>query len=103
MRNICKQEAVRLADIYSKRLGYAYNQLRIKKVKTKRGSCSSKQNLNFNLDLVHLDKKYLEYVVIHEVCHLQHKHHQQSFREAVAHFLPEYKHIVKEMRTFRFV
>lgn len=101
LRKICKEEAVRIADIYSKRLWFWYNQLRVKKVKTKRGSCSSKQNLNINLDLVHLEKKYIEYVVIHEVCHLEHKHHQKSFRAAVEQFLPHYKQIVKEMRTFR--
>jgi len=98
LKQLCFEEAKVLTDIYSQRLGYTYGHLRIKKVRTKRWSCSSKQNINLNMDLVHLPKKYLEYVVIHEVCHLKHKHHQKAFRDEVAWFLPEYKQIVKEMK-----
>lgn len=102
IRTICYEQASKRATQYSERLGYSYNQLRIKKVRSKRWSCSSKQNININLDLVHIEKKYLEYVVVHEVCHLQHKHHQKTFRDAVAALYPHYKEVRKELRKISF-
>lgn len=76
------------------------NKLTIRKVKAKRGSCSSKNEIMLNLSLVYLPTKYIQYVIIHEACHLKHRHHQKAFRDEVELLSPEYKTIKKEMRNF---
>lgn len=93
LRSICYKQAKIYADFYSSKLWYAYNMLRIKRLTSKRWSCSSKQNININLDLVHLPKRYLEYVIAHEVTHLKHKHHQKAFRDGLWELMPWYKDI----------
>lgn len=85
-------------DEYSQKLWYKYQSIRIWKSKTKRWSCSSDQKLMFNINLVHLQTKYIKYVVIHEICHLKHKNHSPKFRAEVEWFLPNYKEIRKEMK-----
>lgn len=68
-----------------------YNGIKVKKVNTIWGSCSSKQNLNFNLKLVLAPKKVLEYVVIHELAHLKHFDHSPKFWKLVQKYSPNYK------------
>lgn len=89
-----------LVQQYTDILWKKVNKLTIRKVKAKRGSCSSKNEIMLNLSLVHLPTKYIKYVIIHEVCHLKHRHHKKSFRDEVELLLPEYKSIRKEMKNF---
>ncbi len=79
------------ANEYAARLGYEYNGLKIKHVSTIWGSCSRDQNLSFNIKLMLAPEPVIDYVVAHEVCHLKHKHHQESFWECVSRFDPEHK------------
>ena len=87
-----------IVDSYADMLGYRYSNISIRRVRSKRGSCSSDQDLMFNLQLVHLSTKYIQYVVIHEVCHLKEKNHSARFWSLVEQFCPEYKNIRKEMK-----
>lgn len=80
-----------LCDVYAARIGKQYKSISIKKLRAKWGSCSSRQELVFNRDLVHLPLAVVKYVVIHEVAHLIHKHHQKSFWNLVAILSPDYK------------
>lgn len=103
LKKICLNQAKKYADKYSKKIWYKYNILKIKKVRSKWWSCSIKQNININLALVHLELPYLEYVVAHEVCHLQYKHHQKAFRELVKKIYPNYKIIKKSLKNISLV
>jgi predicted metal-dependent hydrolase len=80
-----------LCDLYAARIGKNYRSIAIKKLRAKWGSCSSRQELVFNRDLVHLPLAVVKYVVIHEISHLIHKHHQKSFWDLVAILSPGYK------------
>jgi predicted metal-dependent hydrolase len=76
-----------------------YSELKIKKMKSKWGSCSSVQVIVLNQDLVHLPNKFIRYVIIHEACHLKHKHHQKSFRDLVENLCPNYKLLRRELKN----
>jgi predicted metal-dependent hydrolase len=78
-------------EYYSKILNTKYNNIKIKRVSTRWGSCSSKQNLNFNYKLIMCPFEVLDYVVVHEVCHLLQKNHQKSFWSLVAKLDPDFK------------
>ena len=51
----------------------------IKDVKNRWGSCSNKRNLNFNWWLIMAPMEVLDYVVVHELCHLKEMNHSKDF------------------------
>lgn len=68
---------------YTNAYSVSVNTVRIKKLKSRWGSCSSLNNLNFNLNLMLAPRHIIRYVVIHEVCHLIHLNHSRAFWETV--------------------
>lgn len=76
---------------YAKVLGVTYNRITLKKVSSIWGSCSRQNNLNFNRKLVMAPHPVVDYVVIHEVCHLVHHHHRKDFWSLVKSLCPNYK------------
>lgn len=95
-------ESTKLLDKYSAFLGIAYHKLSVRKLKSKWGSCTHTNNISLNLNLVHLDKKFLEYVVVHEICHLKEKNHSVRFWDLVAIFSSDYKEIRRELKRISF-
>lgn len=87
---------------YSNKIWIKYNKLSIKDLKTKWWSCSWTQNISLNLKLIHLPMKFLEYVIIHEVCHLKEKHHQKKFWDLVGKYCNNYEETRKELKKLRF-
>lgn len=90
-----------VCDMYAARIGKTYRIITIKKLRAKRGSCSSRQELVFNRDLVHLPLAVVKYVVIHEISHLIHKHHQKSFWDLVSILSPGYKEQERFLKSIR--
>lgn len=68
-----------------------YGQVRIKEVKSRWGSCSSKRNLNFNWRLIKAPDVVLDYVVLHELCHLKEMNHSRQFWNHVEEVMPKYR------------
>lgn len=78
-------------DEYNKHYNFKYNRIALKDNKTNWGSCSSKGNLNFNWRLIMAPMEILDYVVIHEVCHLKEQNHAEGFWKLVEEQCPDYK------------
>lgn len=78
-------------DYYCKIIGLSYNTLRIKEQKTRWGSCSKKGNLNFNWKLIMSPPWVIDYVVIHEVCHLRYLNHSKEYWAMVEMYMPNYQ------------
>ena len=55
------------------------------------GSCSRQGNLNFNFRLLFLEEALLNYVVVHELCHLQEMNHSKKFWQLVETTIPNFK------------
>lgn len=70
-----------LAQIY----GFAYNKVTIKHNSTNWGSCSTRNNINLNLNLVRLPAPLRDYVLLHELCHLRFHDHGQAFHLLLEH------------------
>lgn len=77
-------------DTLSHQMELSYNKVAFKQQKTRWGSCSSDRNLNFNWKLIHAPRKVIDYVVIHELAHLQHMNHGKRFWDLVAKYDPGY-------------
>ncbi|WP_129596474.1 M48 family metallopeptidase [Anaerophilus nitritogenes] len=67
------------------------NKITMKNQKTRWGSCSSKRNLNFNFRIIMAPSEVIDYLVVHEMCHLVHMNHSKQFWELVESIIPDYK------------
>ncbi len=72
--------------------------LRVKKMRSRWGSLSSKGYINLSLKLLELDPKIIEMVVVHELCHSHYFDHSANFYRLMAEKLPNYKDIENELR-----
>lgn len=64
---------------------------RISDSKTTWGTCDSKQQLTFNWRLSMAPQEVIDYVVVHEMCHMVHLNHDRSFWRLVGKIIPDYK------------
>ncbi len=64
--------------------------IKIKNQKTRWGSCNYKNDLCFNYKLIMAPCDVLDYVVVHEMCHMEHKNHSKNFWNEVASIIPDY-------------
>lgn len=76
---------------FGEKMGVEYNKIFIREQKTRWGSCSSDRNLNFNWKLVLAPPQVLDYVVVHELCHLKEMNHSQAFWNKVEEIMPSYQ------------
>ena len=67
------------------------NSVRVKTQKRRWGSCSYKDDLMFNWKLIMAQQNVIDYVVVHEMCHINHKNHSKAFWENVEQVMPNYK------------
>ena len=78
-----------------------YPKLRIRKMTTRWGVCNVQSHtITLNLELIKRDVSYLDYVIIHELSHLIHGDHSNSFWKLVENNMPDYKKYRKEMKGF---
>lgn len=78
----------RLAELAS-RYGFIYNKVTIKHNSTNWGSCSTRGNINLNLNIVRLPVFLRDYVLLHELCHLRHHDHSHAFHLLLEHVLTD--------------
>ncbi|WP_373212001.1 M48 family metallopeptidase [Ruminococcus sp. 5_1_39BFAA] len=75
---------------FAELLNVHFNRITIREQKTRWGSCSSNRNLNFNWKLMLAPPEILDYVVVHELCHLKEMNHSPAFWHEVEQILPDY-------------
>ena len=81
-------------------MGVSVESISFRKTKRRWGSCSHKAELCFALSLAQLPLEAMEYIVIHELSHIKHPHHQSSFWHCVAEFMPSFKAQEKVIKNY---
>jgi len=71
--------------------GHVINRIAVKNQRTRWGSCSNGHNLNFNWRLLMAPLDTVEYIVVHELAHLEEMSHSRRFWNIVASRCPDYK------------
>ena len=79
---------VRLAELAG-RYGFTYNRVAIKHNSSNWGSCSAKNNINLNLNIVRLPEVLQDYILLHELCHLRHRNHGREFHGLLEQLLAD--------------
>ena len=90
----------RLAEIATAH-GFTYNRVFIKSQKTLWGSCSSRDNINLNVNLVHLPDELRDYVLAHELVHTRHKNHGPAFWRELDTIVGDSKALRRKLRQYR--
>lgn len=96
-----KQLVVNKVKELNKFYNFDYNKITIRFVSTRWGSCSSKKNLNFNYRIIFLPDNLTNYLVVHELCHLQEMNHSVRFWKLVEKTIPDYKKCRKELKNIK--
>ena len=95
---IAEREVESSMEKMRKLVGLAPEEYRIKDVKTCWGSCSSNKKITINQKLMMYSKHAIDYVVLHEICHLKYMNHSKKFWAMVEQYMPDYKEAEKELK-----
>ncbi len=82
----------------AQQLNLSFQKLSVRRQKTRWGSCSSKQTISLNYKLLCLPSTLVNYVLIHELCHLVHPNHSKQFWDLVGRYEPRYRQLDQELR-----
>lgn len=77
-------------DYYAQLIQLTPTAIKIRQYRARWGSCNSRGELSFNYLLMMLPVQVIDYVVVHELCHLAHLNHSQNFWQLVARHFPDY-------------
>lgn len=80
-------------------IGLVPSEIKIRTMRRRWGSCSAKGVITLSTELIKLPDIYLEYVFIHELCHLKHHNHGPHFYELLSELFPDWKKVRKELRN----
>lgn len=86
-------------DFYVPSIKQKYKSVKIVNSKNKWGSCDSMGNLTFHWKLAVFPIEVIDYVVVHELCHLVHMNHGRSFWRLVGKIKPNYKELMPVLGT----
>lgn len=90
-RDAAKDYIPKRVEYYHSYTGGNYTKITIRDQKTRWGSCSSNGTLSFSFRLMMAPPRVLDYVVVHELCHLTYMNHSKEFWNMVENILPDYK------------
>jgi predicted metal-dependent hydrolase len=90
-REMAKEEINKRVSFYQKYFNMKPSEIKVKEQKRRWGSCTYKDSLLFNWRCVMAKESVLDYIVVHEMCHMVHKNHSKEYWKAVASILPDYK------------
>ena len=85
---LLKNRLKELSEIY----GFKYNRVFIRNQKTRWGSCSGKNNINLNINLVRVSNELQDYVILHELVHTKIKNHSLMFWKELDKYVGDARH-----------
>lgn len=87
-------------EYFAKLYGYKYNGCKLTHANTRWGSCSPKRTISLNIGLMKLPEILRDYVILHELAHLNHMNHSKAFWAEVYEHDKNYKNHDKKLKMF---
>lgn len=87
-------------EYYAKLYGYSYEKCRLTHAGTRWGSCSSNRTISLNIGLMKVPEVLRDYVILHELAHLNHMDHSKDFWAEVGLHDKNYKIHEKKLKMF---
>ena len=78
-------------EYWSKRIGLIPTSIKITSAKSRFGSCNNRGGICFSCFLMLYPDDAIDYVIVHELCHLKHLNHSTPFYQLLSRYLPDYK------------
>lgn len=100
LRTEAKEHLLTRTEYFAKRYGFKFNNIFIKNLKSRWGSCSAVNNINLNLHLMCLPEHLSDFVILHELCHTVHKNHGVKFHDLLNTLCGNAKLLNKELRKY---
>lgn len=95
-----KNYLLKRTEVLSQQTNLIPKQVKISNAKKRWGSCSGKNNINLSCYLTKLPFEVIDYVIIHELCHIKHKNHSRDFWNEVTKHCPDFKQRVAVLREY---
>ena len=86
---------------WAEKLDVRVRALAVRPMRNKWASCSTTGNLNFNAELISLDHKLGEYVIVHELLHFRVPNHGKLWKCLMQVYLGDYERLEKRLRRVR--
>lgn len=99
---VAEKEIEQAMERTRKKLGFAPEDYEIKTIKNYLGKCTNDKIIIINPEIVKFNKNIIDYIVLHEFCHLKHKNHSRSFFNMLSEYEHNYKEYEKEILEFHF-
>lgn len=87
-------------EYFAKLYGYQYEKCRLSHAATRWGSCSSNRTISLNIGLMQVPEVLRDYVIIHELAHLNHMDHSSAFWAEVGSHDPRYRDHRKKLKMY---
>lgn len=98
LRHVAKKYLLQRGSELSAKFGFSVRRFSVRGQKTRWGSCSRRGNISLNYNLLKFRKEVIDYVIVHELCHLRQLNHSRKFWNEVAQILPHYKSLKRELK-----
>lgn len=99
LRHIAKSYLPERTEKLARKYNLIFKRVRIRNQKTRWGSCSASGNISLNYRLMKYRKEVIDYVIIHELCHLKEMNHSNKFWLLVEKIIPDYKLLKKNLKS----
>lgn len=87
-------------SVLATKFGYSYNEVKIKKLLSRWGSCSSDKVISLSYYLIQLPWPLIDYVLLHELVHTRHLNHGAVFWRELKTALPNARNLQKEIKAY---
>lgn len=104
IKSFYKQNAIQqilpIVENWSKVMKVTPTKVSFRYAKKRWGSCSNKNRISLNFNLMKLPLSLIEYVVVHELAHIKHHNHSKDFWQFIEKYMNDYKFREKDIRDY---